>query len=235
MPNTNLAQLAEAGVHFGHKAYRWNPKMFPYIYCELNNIHILDLVKSAQLLKEANSQLQATAEQGKIFLFVGTKRQASTLIAQEAKRCNSYYVNHRWLGGMLTNWITIESRIARLNELEEQEAKEVFNLLPKKEASLRRKELDKLRRHLGGVKAMKKIPDMAIIIDQKREMTAIRECRKLGIPIVSILDTNCDPDLIDIPIPGNDDAVSSLKLILKSLTDSIVRGKLSYESSLTDN
>lgn len=235
MVDTNLSQLAEAGVHFGHKAYRWNPKMFPYIYCELNNIHILDLVKSAQLLKKANSQLEVAAEQGKTFLFVGTKRQASTLIAQEAKRCNSYYVNHRWLGGMLTNWVTLESRIARLTELEEQEAKEIFNLLPKKEASLRRKELDKLRHHLGGVKTMKKIPDMAIIIDQKREMTAIRECKKLKIPIVSILDTNCDPDLIDIPIPGNDDAVSSLKLILKSLADSIAKGKLSYRNSLTDN
>jgi small subunit ribosomal protein S2 len=225
MAEITLAQLLDAGVHFGHKAYRWNPKMFPYIYTERNNIHILDLVQSAQLLKEANSYLESAAEQNKTFLFIGTKRQASTLIAQEAKRCNSYYVNHRWLGGMLTNWVTLKSRINRLKELEQQEADEVFNLLPKKEASLRRKELEKLRKHLGGVKTMETIPDVAIVIDQKRELTAIKECRKLGIPVVSILDTNCDPDLVDIPIPGNDDAVRSIKLILKSLTDSINLGK----------
>ena len=225
MADPSLAQLLEAGVHFGHKAYRWNPKMFPYIYTERNNIHILDLVQSAQLLKEANSYVKSSAEQGKTFLFVGTKRQASNLIAQEAKRCNSFYVNHRWLGGMLTNWVTLKSRIERLKALEKQEADQVFNLLPKKEASLRRKELEKLRKHLDGVKNMQQLPDVAIIVDQKRELTAIRECRKLGIPIISILDTNCDPDLVDIPIPGNDDAVRSIKLILKSLTDNINAGQ----------
>ena len=225
MADINLAQLLEAGVHFGHKAYRWNPKMFPYIYTERNNIHILDLVQSAQLLKEANSYVKSSAEQGKTFLFVGTKRQASNLIAQEAKRCNSFYVNHRWLGGMLTNWVTLKSRIERLKTLEKQEADQVFNLLPKKEASLRRKELEKLRKHLDGIKDMPQLPDVAIIVDQKRELTAIRECRKLGIPIISILDTNCDPDLVDIPIPGNDDAVRSIKLILKSLTDNINAGQ----------
>jgi len=225
MSDITLSQLLEAGVHFGHKAYRWNPKMFPYIYSEVNNIHILDLVQSATLLKKANSYLQFAASQGKTFLFVGTKRQASTLIAQEAIRCDSYYVNHRWLGGMLTNWITLKDRIKRLKTLEQQEADNTFNLLTKKEASLRRKELDKLRRHLGGIKNMEKLPDIAIIIDQKREITAIRECRKLGIPIISILDTNCDPDLVDIPIPGNDDAVRSIKLILQSLTDSIITSK----------
>lgn len=221
MADVSLAQLLDAGVHFGHKAYRWNPKMFPYIYTERNNIHILDLVQSAQLLKEANVYVQSAAEQGKTFLFIGTKRQASALVAQEAKRCNSYYVNHRWLGGMLTNWVTLKSRIVRLKDLEQQEADEVFNLLPKKEASIRRNELEKLRKLLNGVKDMPTIPDIAIVIDQKREITAIRECQKLNIPIVSILDTNCDPDLVDIPIPGNDDAVRSIKLILKSLTDSI--------------
>jgi len=225
MSNISLSQLLEAGVHFGHKAYRWNPKMFPYIYSEVNNIHILDLVQSATLLNEANSYVTSAANQGKIFLFIGTKRQASTLIAQEAKRCDSYYVNHRWLGGMLTNWTTLSDRIIRLKNLEQQEADNTFALLPKKEGSLRRKELEKLRKHLDGIKNMEKIPDIAIIVDQKREITAIRECRKLGIPIVSILDTNCDPDLIDIPIPGNDDAVRSIKLILKSLTDSIVTGQ----------
>ena len=225
MSDISLSQLLEAGVHFGHKAYRWNPKMFPYIYSEVNNIHILDLVQSATLLKEANSYVQSASSEGKTFLFVGTKRQASTLIAQEAKRCDSYYVNHRWLGGMLTNWTTLTDRIQRLKDLEQQEADNTFNLLTKKEATLRRKELQKLRKHLEGIKNMENVPDIAIIIDQKREMTAIRECRKLGIPVISILDTNCDPDLVDIPIPGNDDAVRSIKLILKSLTDNIITGK----------
>ena len=226
MSNISLSQLLEAGVHFGHKAHRWNPKMFPYIYSEVNNIHILDLIQSATLLKEANNYLEEQAKEGKTFLFVGTKRQASTLIAQEAKRCESYYVNHRWLGGMLTNWTTVIQRISRLRDLEKQEADGTFDLLTKKEVALRRKELQKLRKHLEGIKTMKQLPDVAIIIDQKREMTAIAECKKLGIPVVSILDTNCDPDLVDIPIPGNDDAVRSIKLILNSLTDSIIQGQL---------
>ena len=221
MADINLAQLLEAGVHFGHKAYRWNPKMFPYIYTERNNIHILDLVQTAQSLKRANSYVAKAASEEKTFLFIGTKRQASAVIAQQANSCNSYYVNHRWLGGMLTNWVTLKSRIERLKALEEQEVNGIFNLLPKKEASLRLKELEKLRKHLNGVKNMAKLPDVAIIIDQKREMKAIKECRKLNIPIISILDTNCDPDLVDIPIPGNDDAVRSIKLILNSLTDTI--------------
>jgi small subunit ribosomal protein S2 len=226
MADINLAQLLEAGVHFGHKAYRWNPKMFPYIYTERNNIHILDLVQTAQLLKRANSYVAKSASEEKTFLFIGTKRQASAVIAQQANSCSSYYVNHRWLGGMLTNWITLKSRIERLKDLEQQEVDGIFNLLPKKEASLRLKELEKLRKHLNGVKNMTKLPDVAIIIDQKREMTAIQECRKLGIPVISILDTNCDPDLVDIPIPGNDDAVRSIKLILSSLTDTINQNRV---------
>lgn len=225
MSNISLSQLLEAGVHFGHKAHRWNPKMFPYIYSEVNRIHILDLVQSATLLKKANNLVEAAAKEGKTFLFVGTKPQAATVIAQEAKRCDSFYVNSRWLGGMLTNWETVKTRIARLTDLEKQERDETFAILTKKEAALRQKELQKLRKSLEGIKKMKKIPDIAIIIDQKREITAIRECRKLGIPIISILDTNCDPDLIDIPIPGNDDAIRAIKLILASLTDSILRGK----------
>ena len=226
MSNISLIQLLEAGVHFGHKAHRWNPKMFPYIYSEVNNIHILDLIQSATLLKDANNYLESAASEGKSFLFVGTKRQASTLISQEAKRCDSHYVNHRWLGGMLTNWTTVTQRIERLKDLEKQEADGTFELLSKKEVAVRRKELQKLRKHLDGIKTMKQLPDVAIIVDQKREMTAIAECRKLNIPVVSILDTNCDPDLVDIPIPGNDDAVRSIKLILNSLTDSIIQGQL---------
>ena len=226
MSNISLTQLLEAGVHFGHKAHRWNPKMFPYIYSEVNNIHILDLIQSATLLKEANNYVELAANEGKTFLFIGTKRQASTLISQEAKRCDSHYVNHRWLGGMLTNWTTVTQRIKRLKDLEKQEADGTFELLSKKEVAVRRKELQKLRKHLNGIKTMKQLPDVAIIVDQKREMTAIAECRKLNIPVVSILDTNCDPDLVDIPIPGNDDAVRSIKLILNSLTDSIIQGQL---------
>lgn len=226
MSDISLSQLLEAGVHFGHKAHRWNPKMFPYIYSEVNNIHILDLIQSATLLKEAMRYLETASMENKKILFVGTKRQATTLIAQEAKRSNSYYVNHRWLGGMLTNWATMKERIEKLKDLEKQEAEGTFDLLTKKEAALRRKELAKLRKHLDGIKTMSKLPDVAIIIDQKRELTAISECRKLGIPVVSILDTNCDPDLVDIPIPGNDDAVRSIKLILNLLTDSILKGQL---------
>lgn len=225
MADITLAQLLEAGVQFGHKAYRWNPKMFPYIYTERNNIHIIDLVQSAQLLKQANAFIKSAAEQNKTFLFVGTKKQISKLIASEAKQCKSYYINHRWLGGTLTNWSTLKSRIEKLKELEKQEVEGIFDLLTKKEASLRRKKLEKLRKYLNGIKEMETIPDVVIVIDQKREITAIRECRKLKIPIVSILDTNCDPDLVDIPIPGNDDAVRSVKLILHSLTESINSGK----------
>ena len=225
MSDISLAQLLEAGVHFGHKAHRWNPKMFPYIYSEVNNIHILDLIQSATLLKKAMKYLESAASQNKKVLFVGTKRQATTLIAQEAKRSNSYYVNHRWLGGMLTNWSTMKERIEKLKDLEKQESEGTFDLLTKKEGALRRKELAKLRKYLDGIKSMTKLPDVVIIIDQRREITAIAECRKLGIPVVSILDTNCDPDLVDIPIPGNDDAVRSIKLILTLLTDSIIKGQ----------
>ncbi len=225
MSDISLSQLLEAGVHFGHKAHRWNPKMFPYIYSEVNNIHILDLIQSATLLKAANNFVESAASEKKTFLFVGTKRQATTLIAQEAKRSNSYYVNHRWLGGMLTNWATVKERIQRLKDLEKQEADGTFDLLTKKEVAIRRKELSKLRKHLDGIKTMPDQPDIAIIIDQKREMTAILECRKLGIPVISILDTNCDPELVDVPIPGNDDAVRSIKLILNSLTDNIIKGQ----------
>ena len=234
MAEINLAQLLEAGVHLGHKAYRWNPKMFPYIYTEKNNIHILDLVQSAQCLKEANTYVKAAAEQGKTFLFVGTKRQATTVIAQEAIKSNSFYVNHRWLGGMLTNWTTLRTRLKYLNKLEEQEADGVFELLPKKEASTRKKELDKLRKHLNGVKGMTQLPGVVIVVDQKREITAIKESRILGIPIVSILDTNCDPDLADVPIPGNDDAIRSIKLILQSLTENICIGQQNYQQLKKD-
>jgi len=225
MSNVSLSELLDAGVHFGHKAYRWNPKMFPYIYSEVNNIHILDLVQCATLLKEAQSYVKLASSQGKKFLFIGTKSQARNSIETEARRCDSFYVNHRWLGGMLTNWVTLKKRIEYLKDLEQQFDDNTFSLLTKKEAVLRKKELDKLRKNLNGIKKMKNLPDVVIIIDQKQEMTAIRECRKLEIPIVSILDTNCDPDLVDIPIPGNDDALGSIRLILRLLTNSILAGR----------
>jgi len=225
MANIKLAQLLEAGVHFGHKAQRWNPRMFPYIYTERDGIHIIDLIQTAQLLSQASDFVQTAAEQGKTFLFVGTKRQATSLIAEEAQRCNSYYINHRWLGGMLTNWITMKTRITRLKELEKKEEEGIFEILPKKEAAKLKKELEKLRNHLNGVKTMTRIPDIIIVVDQKRETTAIHEASILKIPIVSILDTNCDPDLVDVPIPGNDDSIRSIKLLIQTLVDSILVGQ----------
>jgi small subunit ribosomal protein S2 len=231
MAIVKLAELLDAGVHFGHKAHRWNPKMFPYIYTERDNIHILDLIQTSKLLDSASNFVESAAEKGKTFLFVGTKRQATAVIAQEAKRCDSYYVNHRWLGGMLTNWSTMKTRIDRLVELEQKEADGIFEILPKKEAATLNNELEKLRRHLNGVKNMSKVPDVIIIVDQKKELTAVREATILNIPIVSILDTNCDPDLVDFPIPGNDDAIRSIKLILSTLVDSINLGQQNQKIS----
>ena len=225
MATVQLAQLLEAGVHFGHKANRWNPKMFPYIYSERDGIHILDLVQTSQLLNEANQFVNTAAQKDKIFLFVGTKRQAAAVIEQEAKNCNSYYVNHRWLGGMLTNWKTVRTRIERLKKLEQQEQDGIFDLLPKKEVASTRKELEKLRMHLNGIKDMPRIPDVMIVVDQRRELTAIKEAISLNIPVISILDTNCDPDIVDIPIPGNDDSIGSIKLILKTLGSNILSGQ----------
>ena len=225
MPKVSLKELLKAGVHFGHKINHWNPKMFPYIYNEKKNIHILDLVQSAVLLNKASKYLKKAASQKKTFIFIATKPQAARIIENEAKRCNSAYVNYRWVGGMLTNWKTMKKRIKRLKNLEEQSISGQFNVLTKKEASLCRKELQKLRIYLNGVKNLTKIPDIAIIIDQKREMMAVQECRRLNIPIVSILDTNCDPDLVDIPIPGNDDSFLSIQLIVDALVDSIVEGQ----------
>jgi small subunit ribosomal protein S2 len=226
MAIVELAQLLDAGVHFGHKANRWNPKMFPYIYAERDGIHILDLVQTAKLLDQACKFVNTAAKKKKIFLFVGTKQQASSIVAQEAKNSNSYYVNHRWLGGMLTNWNTVKTRIERLKKLKQQEQDGILAILPKKEAATIRKELEKLEKHLGGIQDMPRIPDVIIVIDQRRELTAIKEAKSLNIPIVSILDTNCDPDLVDVPIPGNDDSIGSIKLILKTLGKSILAGTL---------
>ena len=224
MSVVNLSELLEAGVHFGHQSRRWNPKMFPYIYAERNGIHIIDLVQTSQLLTQACEFVRSSAEEGKKFLFVGTKRQASSVISQEAERCGAYYVNQRWLGGILTNWFTIRTRVERLKDLEHKEESGYLDQLPKKETAILRRELEKLRKNLTGIKHMKRLPDLVVIVDQKRESTAVQECRTLGIPIISILDSNCDPDLTDIPIPGNDDAIRSIKLIIGKLADSICEG-----------
>nr|YP_009296854.1 ribosomal protein S2 [Bangiopsis subsimplex]AOM66197.1 ribosomal protein S2 [Bangiopsis subsimplex]ARO90442.1 30S ribosomal protein S2 [Bangiopsis subsimplex] len=224
MAIVTLTELLEAGVHFGHQARRWNPQMFPYIYTEKNGIHIIDLVQTAQLLTEAYNLIKQASSEGKNFLFVGTKQQASGIVAQEAKRCGAHYINHRWLGGTLTNWITIRSRVEYLKDLEYKEANGTLDQLPKKEAALLKRNLEKLRRNLDGIKNMRNIPDMVIVIDQKREITAIQECVKLGIPIICILDTNCDPKYVDVPIPANDDAIRSIKLIVSKIADAIYEG-----------
>ena len=225
MPVVSLAQLLESGVHFGHQTRRWNPKMDQYIYTARNGVHIIDLVQTATLIEEAYDYARTASEQGRKFLFVGTKRQAAGIIAEEAARCGSYYVNQRWLGGMLTNWVTIKSRVERLKELERREETGQLDLLPKKEASVLRRELEKLQKYLGGIKSMRKLPDAVVIVDQRREYNALLECQKLGIPIMALLDTNCDPDMVDIPIPANDDAIRSIKLIVGKLADAIYEGR----------
>lgn len=225
MPVVSLAQLLESGVHFGHQTRRWNPKMSPYIYTSRNGVHIIDLVQTAQLMDSAYNYLRTASEQGKKVLFIGTKRQAAGIIAQEAARCGSYFVNQRWLGGMLTNWATIKTRVDRLKDLERRQETGALDLLPKKEASTLRREMEKLQKYLGGIKHMRKIPDIVLIVDQRREYNAVQECQKLNIPIVSLLDTNCDPDTVDVPIPANDDAIRSIKLIVGRLADAIYEGR----------
>lgn len=225
MPIISLDELLEAGTHFGHQARRWNPKMFPYIYTERNGIHIIDLVQTAQLLTDAYNFVLNCSSEGKKFLFLGTKRQAANIIEEEAIRSNSFYINQRWLGGMLTNWTTIKSRVERLKKLELEEDKGLINKLPKKEVAIIHKELGKLRKHLSGIRNMKRLPDIVVVVDQKRETTAIQECVKLNIPTIGILDTNCNPDVVDIPIPANDDAIRSIKLVVSKIADAIIEGQ----------
>lgn len=225
MPVVSLAELLESGVHFGHQTRRWNPRMAQYIFTERNGVHIIDLVQTAQLIEEAYDYVRRSSEQGKKFLFIGTKRQAAGIVAQEAQRCGANFVNQRWLGGMLTNWETIKKRVDRLKELEALEESGAIDRRPKKEGSVLRRELGKLHKYLGGIKTMRKLPDVVVVVDQRREYNAIQECQKLGIPIISLLDTNCDPDAVDIPIPANDDAIRSIKLILGKLADAIYEGR----------
>ncbi len=224
MPVISLAEMLESGVHFGHQTRRWNPKMDPYIFTSRNGVHIIDLVQTAQLMQEAYEYMRSAAEKGQKVLFVGTKRQAAGIIAAEASRSGSYYVNQRWLGGMLTNWETIKRRAQRLKELEGWQESGALDRRPKKEAAMLRREMSKLQKYLGGIKNMRKIPDIVVIVDQRREYNAVLECQKLDIPIVALLDTNCDPDLADIHIPANDDAIRSIKLIIGKLADAIYEG-----------
>ena len=221
----SMKQLLEAGVHFGHQTRRWNPKMKQYIFTERNGIYIIDLQMTVKKIEEAYYFIRDLAAQDKTILFVGTKKQAQESIEQEAKRCEMFYVNQRWLGGMLTNWKTIQTRIARLKKIDQMEANGDFDLLPTKEVIGLLNEREKLEKNLGGIKEMKKLPAALFVVDPRKEHIAIAEARSLGIPIVAIIDTNCDPDEVDYPIPGNDDAIRAVKLIAAKMADAVLEGK----------
>ena len=225
MSAISMKQLLEAGVHFGHQTRRWNPKMAPYIFTARNGIHIIDLQKSVGKVDEAYNALSKIVKDGGTVLFVGTKRQAQEAIKEEALRCGEFYVDIRWLGGMLTNFKTIESRIKRLKDLERMENDGTFEKLPKKEVSLLKKEHDKLEANLGGIRDMKKLPNCVFVVDPKKEKLCVAEARKLGITVMGIADTNADPDELDYIIPGNDDAIRAVKLIVARMADAVIEAK----------
>ena len=221
----SMKQLLEAGVHFGHQTRRWNPKMAPYIFTERNGIYIIDLQKTVKKIEEAYDFMKEVGASGKPVLFVGTKKQAQAAIVDEANRCGQYYVNHRWLGGMLTNYKTISKRIQRLRDIQAMETDGTFDKLSKKEVAKLRLELEKLEKFLGGMKDMKGMPGAIFVVDPKKEKIAIKEARILGIPVVGIVDTNCDPDDVDYIIPANDDAIRAVKLIAGKMADAVIEGK----------
>ncbi len=225
MSVVSMKQLLEAGVHFGHQTRRWNPKMAPYIFTERNGIYIIDLQKTVVKLDEAYNFVKEISMEGKNVLFVGTKKQAMESVKDEATRAGAYYVNARWLGGMLTNFTTIRRRIARLKQLRTMEEDGTFDLLPKKEVIKLNLEIEKLEKFLGGIKEMDEMPGALFIVDPRKEKIAVAEAKKLGIPIVAIVDTNCDPDDVDYVIPGNDDAIRAVKLIAGAMADAIIEGK----------
>jgi len=227
--NLTMKELLEAGVHFGHQTRRWNPKMKEYIFGERNGIHIIDLQKTLKMFKAAAEFVADLAAQGKTVLFVGTKRQAQEVIAEEAQRCGMFYVNHRWLGGTLTNWGTIAKSIKRFKELEEIEQDGRLEQMPKKEAARIRHELRHLRENLTGIKELAGLPDALFVIDPNKEEIAVREARKLGIPVVAIVDTNCDPDLVDHVIPGNDDALRAIRLFAAKIAEAVLEGRQIFE------
>lgn len=221
----SMKQLLEAGVHFGHPTRKWNPKMKKYIYTSRNDIYIINLEKTVGLIDDAYAFIKSVAESGKNILFVGTKKQAQEAIGQEAQKCGMFYINSRWLGGTLTNFSTIRTRIERLNKLNQMEKMNEFNVLPKKEVSKLIAERDKLEENLGGIKDMRSLPGALFVVDPKKEHLAVAEARKLNIPIVGIVDTNCDPDEVDYVIPGNDDAIRSIKLIAGAMADAVIEAR----------
>jgi small subunit ribosomal protein S2 len=225
-----MKALLEAGVHFGHQTRRWNPKMKPYIFQERNGIYIIDLQKTVILLREVYAVVKQMARDGKVILFVGTKKQAQEAVKEEAERAGTFFVNQRWLGGTLTNFATIQKRISRLRELEGMRAQGDFDRLPKKEVAKLSDELEKLERFLGGIKDMHRLPDAIFIVDPKKERIAVLEARKLKIPIIAVVDTNCDPDEIDYLVPGNDDAIRAVKLMVSKIADAIIEGRTEAES-----
>ena len=226
----SMKQLLEAGVHFGHQTRRWNPKMAPYIYTERNGIYIIDLQQSVGMVDDAYNAVADIVANGGHILFVGTKKQAQDAIRTEAERCGEFFVNERWLGGMLTNFKTIQSRIARLKEIETMEADGTFDVLPKKEVIELRKELVKLQKNLGGIKEMKRIPDAIFIVDPKKERICVQEAHTLGITLIGIADTNCDPEELDYVIPGNDDAIRAVKLIVSKMADAVIEANQGAEA-----
>jgi len=225
LPELTMKALLESGVHFGHRTQRWNPKMAPYIFGERGGIYILDLQKSMRMMRAACGFLRETAAAGGRILFVGTKKQASDIVEEEAARCGQYYVNKRWLGGMLTNWQTITKSIARLAQLDEMDEKKVFDELPKKEVLTLRREQAKLVKNLAGIKAMGRLPSAVVVVDTRVERIAVAEANKLGIPVVAVVDTNCDPDVVDYPVPGNDDAIRSIRLMVALMADAALEGR----------
>lgn len=225
MPVVSMKQLLEAGVHFGHQTRRWNPKMKPFIFTERNGIYIIDLQKTVKMIDTAYNYVKDVAADGGVVLFVGTKKQAQDSIEEEATRAGQYYVNHRWLGGTLTNWKTIQSRISRLKELKKMAEDGTFDRLPKKEVAVLTKQREKLERFLGGIEDMPRIPDVLYIVDPHKEQIAVKEAQKLHIPIVAMVDTNTDPDDIDVIIPSNDDAIRAVRLITAKMADAVIEGK----------
>jgi small subunit ribosomal protein S2 len=233
MTDISMKQLLEAGVHFGHQTSRWNPKMKPYIFGARNGIHIIDLQQTVTMFKDVETVVRNIAAAGGNVLFVGTKKQAQDSVREEAERCAMFHVHNRWLGGTLTNFSTIRQSIERLRKLEEMESDpKIVEALTKKEMLGLKREKDKLEQSLGGIKAMRKLPDAIFVVDPKQEEIAVREARKLGIPVIAVIDTNCDPDMVDYKIPGNDDAIRAIRLFCAAMADAVIEGKTLYEQSL---
>lgn len=230
----SMKQLLEAGVHFGHQTRRWNPKMAKYIFTERNGIHVIDLQQTVKYADQAYDFMRDAAANDAVVLFVGTKKQAADAVKEEAERSGQYYINHRWLGGTLTNWGTIQKRIARLKEIKRMEEEGIFDVLPKKEVALLNKQRARLEKFLGGIEDMPRIPDVMYVVDPHKEQIAVKEAKKLGIPVVAMVDTNTDPDDIDVIIPANDDAIRAVKLITAKLADAIIEGRQGEDAAAVE-